>query len=209
MRSKLPVVPAAALAAALLVAGCSQPTDVTGSAGGPATSTDAPRPRPTADVPPDLRAVLPACPASSDLPAVEGGLPAVTLACLGPGEPVLLSGLRGRPLILNAWASWCQPCRTELPALASFSQLNGAEVAVLGLDVADDPAAAAALWSELGIPFGSVIDPDATTRAGLSWIGLPVTYFVDAGGAIVARHPGAIDTVEQWQALAAEHLGVP
>ena len=79
---------------------------------------------------------------------------------------------------------------------------------MLGLDVADDPVAAAQLWSELGLPFPSVTDPDAMTRAELRWIGLPVTYFVDAEGVVVHRHDGAVTDPDEWAAMAAEHLGV-
>lgn len=210
LRGAAAIVCAAIVCAAVLaLAGCSSATDVTFGAGDPVSPSEsaASGAGPAADVPADLRASLPQCPRSEPLPAVTGGLPAVELACLGPGDPVLLSGLRGTPLIVNAWASWCQPCRTELPALASFSSQSSGEVSVLGLDVADDPTAAAQLWDELRLPFASVTDPDSLTRPGMSWIGLPVTYFVDADGVVVYRHAGAITEVEVWQALAAEHLG--
>ena len=201
---------AAGLLVMALAAACSGPTDVTGSAGTPVTPAQTERPGTAVGAVPDaLRDSLPPCPASGGAAAVDGGLPPMPLECLGPGGPVVLPGLAGKPLIINAWASWCQPCRSELPALASFSREAGEDVTVLGLDVLDEPAAAAALWAELDIPFPSVVDPDGATRPGLSWVGLPVTYFIDADGAIVHRHPGAVTDVDQWRSLAAEHLGIP
>jgi cytochrome c biogenesis protein CcmG/thiol:disulfide interchange protein DsbE len=196
------------LAAGLLVAACSQPVDVTQSAGSaPAGSAAAPTTG-SGDVPAQAQAGLPACPASTDAAEVAQGLPPTTLPCLGPGDPVTLSGLRGTPLILNAWASWCGPCRAELPALASFSERAGGDVEVLGLNAIDDGEAAATLWSQLSMPFPSVVDADGATRAPLRWIGLPVTYFVDADGAIVHRHDGAVTEADEWAALAEQHLGV-
>ncbi len=193
----------------LLLAGCGSATDVTSSGGSPVSPAPAPSaPSVAVDVPAELRASLPPCPASGAADPVAGGLPDVVLACLGPGDPVRLAGLRGTPMIINLWASWCQPCRAELPALASFSREAGEEVMVLGVDAADDPQAGAQLWTELGIDFPSAADPDSLTRPGLRWIGLPVTYFVDAEGVIVYRHPGQITEVDQWRSLAREHLGV-
>lgn len=206
------VVTATAAAAALLLAtGCSVPTNVTGTAGEPSVSVSSAvggQPSvPGSPLSQDLLAVLPQCASIEPQPGVSSGLPETTLACLGAGGPVALSGLRG-PLIINTWASWCAPCRSELPALASFAE-STQEVSVLGLNVSDDQSAAADLWAQLLMPFPSVIDPQGDTRADLGWIGLPVTYFVDAEGVIVARHDGAVTDPAQWREMAEQHLGVP
>ena len=196
------------VAVGLLLAACSQPVDVTQSAGtAPAGSAVAPVTG-SDDVPAEVQTGLPPCPVSVEAAEVAQGLPPTALPCLGPGDPVTLSGLRGTPLILNAWASWCAPCRAELPALAAFSELAGGDVEVLGLNAIDDGGAAATLWSQLSMPFASVVDADGATRAPLRWIGLPVTYFVDADGAIVYRHDGAVTEADEWAALAEQHLGV-
>ncbi len=192
----------------LLVSACSEPVDVTDSAGTTAPASAPAEPAGGGDVPPELRGALPACPESSDAAEVPDGLPNDALACLGPGGPVRLSGLRGTPLVLNVWASWCQPCRSELPALAEFASQSGDAVSVLGLDAMDDAGAAAALWSQLAMPFPSVADPTGTTRPDLTWVGLPVTYFVDADGTIVYRHAGAVTDPDEWASLARKHLSI-
>jgi cytochrome c biogenesis protein CcmG/thiol:disulfide interchange protein DsbE len=192
----------------VLLAACSQPADVTQSAGtAPAASAAVPATG-SGEVPEDVRGALPPCPVSTEAAEVARGLPPIALPCLGPGDPVTLSGLRGTPMILNAWASWCAPCRQELPALASYSEAADGEVVVLGLNVIDDAEAAATLWSQLAMPFPSVVDAEGATRAPLRWIGLPVTYFVDAGGTVVYRHDGAVTEAAEWAALAEQHLGV-
>jgi len=196
------------LAAAVLLAGCaSTPTDVTGSGGDPAATTTAPGPGgPVAALPPEAVADLPACPVpAADGPAA-GGLPDVALACLGPGGPVTLSRLRG-PLIVNVWASWCAPCRAELPALSQFAVEQDGRIAVLGLQASDDAGAGAALWRDLGVAFPSVSDPESAARPGLGWSGLPATYFIAADGRIVQRHAGPITDAAGWQAQTDQAFG--
>lgn len=202
--------PVAALAAAgLLLVGCSSPTDVSGSGGNPTSGAGLVAPAAPVSLSQDLIDVLPACPQPESAgEPVTDGLPAVSLACLGPGGPVTLSDLRGTPLVLNLWASWCPPCRAELPALADFAEQSAGDVVVLGIDEADDPTAAAELWAELGVPFPSLADPDAATRPGIGWSGLPVTLFVAPDGTIAGRHVGPITTVEGWWEAAAEYLGI-
>jgi thiol-disulfide isomerase/thioredoxin len=191
-----------------LLAGCaSAPTDVTGSGGDPLAPTTSAGPTgPVGALPAEAVADLPPCPAPVGAAPVEGGLPDIALACLGPGGPVTLSGLRG-PLIVNVWASWCTPCREELPALSQFAVAQEGRIAVLGLQASDDAGAGAALWRDLGVAFPSVSDPDAAARPGLGWSGLPVTYFVAADGRIVQRHVGPITHAAGWQEQADQAFG--
>ena len=103
------------------------------------------------------------CPAPNGAPAT-GPLAGVTVPCLGaPGTVDLGAALAGRPALLNVWASWCAPCRAELPALAEYAARADA-VPVVGVDVQDDPRSALALLRELGVTLPSVTDPDGALR---------------------------------------------
>jgi thiol-disulfide isomerase/thioredoxin len=210
--------PAAALvavvAATLLLAGCAA-QDGLGAAGVPvtatATSSAAPVTGSTSTADPALvaKAGLAPCPRSGDHGAVAGGLPDVVLPCLGEGPAVRLAGVRGVPMVLNVWASWCEPCRAELPVLAEASARYGDAVRFLGVDQADDADAALELLATSGVHYPSVSDPENESRAGLRSIGLPVTLLVRADGTVAHRVEGAVDSVAGLEALISEHLGVP
>ena len=143
---------------------------------------------------------------------VEGGLPDLTLACLGGGPDVNLASLRG-PMILNFWQSFCEPCREEMPALESFQQEHGDRVPVLGMDVNDIyPDRALALAEETGATYPSLADPGGevfSTRAlAFTRRGFPAFVFVAEDGTVAGRASGGVDSVAEIEALVAEHLGV-
>ena len=138
------------------------------------------------------------CPAATGAPATgplagvpaAGPLTGITVPCLGaPGEVDLGAALAGRSALLNVWASWCAPCRTELPALAEYATRPGA-VPVVGIDVQDDPRSALALLRELGITLPSVTDPDDALRRALTVPpALPISYVVRADGSVTRVDP--------------------
>lgn len=139
----------------------------------------------------------------------EDALPALRLDCLGPGPAVDVAGLTGRPIVLNVWASWCAPCRDELPLLARAHAEHGDEVAFLGIDVADgSPETALRLLEESGVTYPSVVDPEARSRAALGWTGLPLTVFADADGRVIARERSPMSSAAELDAALREHLDV-
>ena len=147
------------------------------------------------------------CPASDpDVPARADGLPDLVLECLGEGPPVRLAGLRGRPLVVNLWASWCAPCRDELPGFARLAGTGAVEV--LGVDVEDDPTAALTLLAEVGVRYPSVRDATSSTQQPLRWSGLPMTLLVDPDGVVVHTVRGPVPDAAALDALVREHLGV-
>lgn len=150
----------------------------------------------------------PPCPRSDDAAPVEGGLPDVTLACLGPGKPVTLSGLRGEPLVVNVWASWCPPCAREMPILERAHQQLGDRVQFLGVDLLDTREAGSAAAEDFGMGFPSVLDEAGRTRTALDVPGPPVTLFVRPDGVIAHRQIGEIRTLAQLRELVRTHLGV-
>ena len=128
--------------------------------------------------------------------AVLAGLPDDALACLGTGPRRAPSAGDGRPTVVNLWASWCTPCVEELPVLQSAADAAGPGVRFAGMDVQDDRASAAALLDAVGVRFESYEDPDATVRAAVGAVGLPVTLVFDARGREVARTMGVVD--REW-----------
>lgn len=139
----------------------------------------------------------------------DGGLPDLTLPCLGGGPDVDLASLEG-PLVVNLWASWCGPCKKEMPALQDFYEQYGDQVGVLGINYQDQqPAAAIELAGDLGVSYPLVADPggDLNARDPLPVIrGVPWLVFLDADGG-VELVPGGVDDVDELVELANEHLG--
>ena len=150
---------------------------------------------------------IPACPddVRTGSGPVDGGLPELTLPCLGGGQHVELSALRG-PLVVNLWASWCVPCRAELPY---FDRLDEAGVPVLGVDFEDtQPDQALALAADVGVSYPSVADVEGAVRAPLRVVGMPTTLFVDRAGRVTATLAQEFTSYEQLVAAVGEHLGV-
>lgn len=141
---------------------------------------------------------------------VDGGMPAVTVDCLGGGRPVDVAGLRG-PMIVNFWQSFCHPCRTEMPALAAYARHQSA-VKVLGIDILDpQPGAALQLARDSSVGYPLVADP-AGNLVGRSPVprnvGLPFTVFLDASGKVVRVKAGAMTSEKDVAAAVRKYLGV-
>jgi thiol-disulfide isomerase/thioredoxin len=98
----------------------------------------------------------------------------------------------GRPVILNLWASWCGPCRAEMPAFDAASKIH-TEVLFLGVAVQDDPAAAADFAEEIGVSYPLAIDDADRVGRRYPSPGLPATYFISAEGTIVRTVFGQLD----------------
>lgn len=143
---------------------------------------------------------------------VEGGLPEVTLPCLAGGPDVDLASLRG-PMVISLWASWCGPCREEMPALEEFHQKYGDQVAMLGMDVNDvQPEKAMGLIEATGATYPSLVDVggDIFSEEAFAFArrGFPAFVFVDSQGTVVGSDNGGVDSVEEVKKLVVEHLGI-
>jgi thiol-disulfide isomerase/thioredoxin len=128
------------------------------------------------------------------------------------GRSRSLADFRGRTVLLNIWATWCAPCREEMPALDRLQAKLGSErFAVVALSVDLQPDMARKFYAEIGIkalPF--YIDPTAKAAFTLDAAGLPASLLVDRSGREIGRHLGAVkwdspEVVEQLRrAIAAE-----
>lgn len=196
----------AATCLALLVTGCSreggepakdQSAEVTGRV------ESAPTPTPSAALP-NL------CPPAGE-PAARGSkaLPDLTLQCLGSDASRELRALAGRRMVINFWASWCGPCKVELPLLARAHRASGEEVAFLGIDVQDASAEAWKAMTTAGVEYPQLEDPQGRTRAPFGWhSGLPLTVFVDERGRMIGTERTAFRTYPEVTAALRRHLGI-
>jgi len=126
-------------------------------------------------------------------PYPQNVAPDFTLSQLD-GQPLTLSNLRGRPTIINFWATWCPPCRRELPALEAAYQAHRDEIGFIAVDVKEEAGTVLAFVEELGLTFPVVLDPEgAISNISYQVRGLPTTIFVDAHGVVAARHIGPLD----------------
>lgn len=187
---------------------------LSGCADDPAQSDDATPPVSHVDVDtPALRAQKAAagiadCSPGPDAGAVDGGMPDLTLACLGGGPAVALGDLRG-PLVVNLFAQWCEPCRTELPFYERLHQDGRGEVEVLGVDYLDtQPGGALALAETTGVTFPLLADPDGLLRPEFRIRGLPGVVLVDAAGRVTHVEFAVIRSYDQLTSMVREHLGV-
>ena len=139
----------------------------------------------------------------------ESGIwPPDLASALGDGT-LSLAELTGRPAVLNFWASWCIPCREEAPILNASYQEHGGEVVFAGVNVQDLRGDALAFLREFDVPYVSVRDRGEDIYDAYGLTGVPETYYLDAGGRIVAHTPGAItrETLEAGIAAATAGSG--
>ena len=122
---------------------------------------------------------------------------------------VSLRELRGTPLVLNFWASWCDPCRAEAKVLEAAWKQESSDVLFVGLDVQDAREDARDFIAQFGLTFPHVRDPGNDTQRAWGVTGLPETYFIDAKGRVVGHVIGTLDEAMLHDGVAAAKAGRP
>jgi cytochrome c biogenesis protein CcmG/thiol:disulfide interchange protein DsbE len=118
--------------------------------------------------------------------------PAFALADLD-GKPLRLADLRGRPVIVNFWASWCGPCVDEFPVLQRAAEAHAADgLAIVGIVFRDNSEAARGFMARMGATWPAAMDPGEETAERYGIYGPPETFFIDASGVVVARQIGPL-----------------
>jgi peroxiredoxin len=132
-----------------------------------------------------------------DVGAEEGALaPDFLLARLNDGE-MRLSDLRGKAVVLNFWATWCAPCRTEIPQLvAADERYSDDELVIVGVNMQEGKGIVRPYAEDYGIEFPVAIDVDGEVGDAYRLLGLPVTYFIDSDGVVRSVFTGPFERAE-------------
>jgi thiol-disulfide isomerase/thioredoxin len=104
----------------------------------------------------------------------------------------LLRKLKGKPVVVNIWASWCGPCTAEAPGLARVARAFEGKAQFLGVDIIDHVPPARAFIRKYGWSYPSVFDPTGAIRDDFGFIGQPVTVVFDRAGDVALTHSGPI-----------------
>lgn len=127
--------------------------------------------------------------ATNSPPSVGTAAPALVGLDLD-GQPFDLSTLTGKVVVVDFWASWCEPCEEAMPELAALATEFDERVVVIGVSVDDDPASMRAFVERVGVPFEIVHDHDHAIATRWAPPKMPTTFVVDAAGVIAAVHDG-------------------
>jgi cytochrome c biogenesis protein CcmG, thiol:disulfide interchange protein DsbE len=120
--------------------------------------------------------------------------PVFTLTTLD-GAPLRLEALRGKVVLIDFWATWCGPCRDEIPELGELNRIYGPRgVQVVGISMDDDAAPVRAFYRELHMNYPVALGDAALAQRFGGVLGLPVKFLIDRKGRIAGRHDGAMDS---------------
>ncbi len=128
--------------------------------------------------------------ATAQLRAAPLGGP--SFASFGAHDRVYLASFRGKPLVVNYWASWCPFCAMEMPDFQKVYAETCDRVAFLGIDIKDDHGAAADLARQTGVRYPLAVDPDGSTFQKLGGFAMPTTFFIDEKGRVVQTFSGPL-----------------
>ncbi len=125
--------------------------------------------------------------------------PAFRLPALD-GRTLDLAELRGRPVLLNFWASWCVPCKDEAPLLErAWQTYRDKGLLVIGVNIQDLEADARRFVADNGITYPNVRDRDGKANRAYGITGIPETFFVSPDGRIIRKFPGAVVEWRLWE----------
>jgi len=109
------------------------------------------------------------------------------------GDEVHLRNLRGKPVVLNFWATWCPPCRAEMPLLQQYYAKHSGEYAMVAVNDAEPPEQVKGFIEQQGFTFIVALDPKQAIVGKYRIQGFPTTFFIDADGVIRYMHVGMLD----------------
>lgn len=133
-------------------------------------------------------------PGKIDSPLIGKAAPGFALKAVGSGETIDLQQLRGRPVVINFWATWCMPCYEEHPTLVANARSLGNDVQFIGVVFNDTEEKIQAFLRERGSAYPTLLDQQGKIAIAYGVGGVPETFFVNRQGTIVAKYSGPINT---------------
>ncbi|MGH9458495.1 MAG: TlpA family protein disulfide reductase [Thermoanaerobaculia bacterium] len=112
---------------------------------------------------------------------------------VGTGTPLDVAAIKGTPLVINFWATWCVPCYAEHGVLTRSARRLGSDVQFLGVVYDDEESRILDFLAKNGRAYPTVVDEEGKVAIAYGVYGVPETFFVDATGTIVAKHEGPLD----------------
>lgn len=109
-----------------------------------------------------------------------------------PQKVIKLSDFRGTPVVLNWYASWCGPCRAEIPDFVAAQRALEGKVVFIGVNLEEDRDRAVGLLDEFGATYPAVLDADGSVFRHYGGLGMPTTFFIDAEGTVVEWGSGRV-----------------
>ncbi|HUP58932.1 MAG TPA: DsbE family thiol:disulfide interchange protein [Thermoanaerobaculia bacterium] len=133
-------------------------------------------------------------------PLIGKAAPEFTLRDVTTGEIVSLESARGKPMVVNFWATWCVPCYAEHPYLVAAARQYGDQVLFVGVVYEDEEEAINRFLRQYGRSYPALQDQDGRAAIAYGVYGVPETFFIDGKGQIVAKHEGPLDqaTLQQY-----------
>jgi peroxiredoxin len=126
-------------------------------------------------------------------PVIGAAVPNFTLTTARTENPMTLSALRGQPVVLNFWATWCGPCRVEMPAFeAAYRENQPRTLTVMAINYAEPRQLVLDFGDELGLSFPLLLDPDGSVHELYQIRGYPSTMFIAPDGTLAAAHIGLL-----------------
>ena len=133
-------------------------------------------------------------PSHIDSPLIGRPAPPFALKAINTGEMIDIARLRGKPVILNFWATWCVPCYQEHPVLVENAQRIGSNVQFVGVVFNDSEDKINAFLRQRGSAYPTLLDEQGKTAIAYGVGGVPETYFINSKGVIVAKFAGPMTT---------------
>lgn len=133
-------------------------------------------------------------PQAIDSPLVGRAAPPFALKAVGTGETIDLDKLRGKPVVINFWATWCVPCYEEHPVLVQNARAIGPEVQFVGVVFNDSEEKIMSFLRQRGSAYPTLLDEQGKTAIAYGVGGVPETFFLNRNGVIVAKFSGPMDS---------------